>query len=251
MACGRPLLLMVIAITTAPMAFSQLDQGGYISPGDSVVKSMRDNRIIYLPQGGFSFYEVPNGAFKGKILPGPPLNIDGNETEFDSLITSTITGTSIRPQVIPIANYFQTTHERYYLAYEKRIDDFVLVLGDSFQGWISIEEITKKGFELTSWMDFYGKSKGLMIHPVEKLATIRMLPASTAKAIATANELYSEISLTGKCKGSFCLVQVTQYKNPYDPAQSKEKNILKKYKGWIQVVDEDGQPLVAHNTQDQ
>ena len=242
---------LIIILISASAGFSQLDQGGYISPNDSVFNSFRQERILYLPKDGFSFYEVPNGDFKGKILPGPPLELNNSEPEIDTLLSATVVGTSIRAQMIPLNFFFQTSDERYHLSFEQKENDYVLVFSKTFKGWIPVEEITDKGFELINWMEFYGKSKGRMIHPVEKLAPIRLSPSTDAKIIETADELYSEISSTGKCEGPYCFVQVTQYRNPYDPTKSREENIIKKYKGWLQIVDELGKPLVAHNSNSQ
>ncbi|MEQ8423508.1 MAG: hypothetical protein RIA63_02285 [Cyclobacteriaceae bacterium] len=230
------------------LAVGQRDQGGFIAPGDSLSKHLPYERIIFLPQDGFTFYDVPNGDFKGKILPGPPLNSPGASFETDSLMTSTITGANIRPQALALDTYFETSDDRYHISFDQQQDEHVRVLSDSYRGWISVTEIKKKGFMLVSWMEFYGESKGNMIHPREKIAAIRLSPYPDAAIIETAEELYSEITTTGKCEGSFCKVSVVQFKNPYDPAKSKEENILKKYKGWIQVIDDEGKPLVAHNS---
>ncbi len=228
-------------------AIAQRDQGGFIKPADSLIASFPADSILYLPEDGFSFYEVPAGSFKGKILPGPPLR--RVETGSDSLMTSTITGINIKPQLVGPAHYFETTDARYHLKFEQREGDYVLIFGDSYRGWIAVQEIVEKGFELVSWMAFYGESKNRMIYPRNKIAPIYQQPGTGSEIIETADELYSEITSTGKCEGTFCLVSVTQYRNPYDPEQTKEENTLKKYKGWIQIIDEEGKPLVAHNTQ--
>lgn len=227
---------------------AQSDQGGFLSPGDSVQKILPYERIIFLPNDGFSFYTVPNGEFKGKILPGPPLNHQGTLSAVDSLLTSTITGVQIRPQLLSLDNYFETSDNRYHLSFDRQQDGFVRVMRDGYQGWISLEEIKEKGFVLTSWMEFYGASKGNKIHPREKLAVVRAAPHESAAIIETADELYSEITTMGICQSSFCKVKVVQFKNPYDLTKSKEENIIKSYKGWIQIIDKDGQPLVAHNS---
>lgn len=236
----------LLLCTIAPAA-AQQDQGGFIAPGDSLQKTLPIERIIFLPQDGFAFFEVPNGDFKGKILPGPPLNQSGSVWDMDTLLTSTITGASIRPQLLSIDAYFKTSDDKYYLAFDRQQDGYVRVLNDAYQGWMSIDEIKSKGFVLTSWLDFYGAEKGNMIHPIEKVAAIRTSPLADAPIIETADELYSEITTIGECEGLFCKVRVVQYKNPYDPTKTKEENILKKYKGWLQIIDEEGQPLVAHN----
>ena len=236
--------LLLITISTAN---AQRDQGGFLMPGDSLQKVLPVEKIIFLPEDGFTFYTVPNGEFKGKILPGPPLNPTGDVLDLDTLLTSTITGTRIRPQLLSIDTYFETSDDRYHMTFDLQQNEHVRVLSNEFQGWISLEEIKSKGFILTSWMEFYGEKKGNMIHPREKIAPIRLSPYVDAPVIETADELYSEISTLGICEGLFCKVQVIQFKNPYDPSKSKEENILKRYKGWLQIIDENGQPLVAHN----
>ncbi|MEQ9412457.1 MAG: hypothetical protein RIF39_01430 [Cyclobacteriaceae bacterium] len=240
--CGLLLCAIVPAV-------AQRDQGGFLAPGDSLQKIVPYERIIFLPEDGFTFYEVPNGEFKGKILPGPPLNPPGSIIDdIDTLMTSTITGAHIRPQLLSIDTYFETSDDRYHLTFDRQQNEHVRILSGNFQGWISVEEIKNKGFILTSWMEFYGEAKGNMIHPREKIASIRISPYADATIIETADELYSEISTLGECEGSFCKVKVVQYKNPYDPTKSKEENTLKKYKGWLQIIDDEGQPLVAHNS---
>jgi hypothetical protein len=239
-----PLCFCLFAVLPS---FGQRDQGGFITPNDSLKKLVAVEKIIYLPADGFTFYTVPNGEFKGKILPGPPLNPPG-AVEIDTAMTSTITGASIRPQLLGLETFFETTDDRYYISFSQQKDNHVLVLSDSYQGWISLDEIKRKGFNLTSWMEFYGEVKGQMIHPREKIAPILLSPYPDAQVIEVADELYSEISSTGKCEGSFCKVQVVQYKNPYDQTKTKEENVLKRYKGWLQIIDDEGRPLVAHNS---
>lgn len=241
-------VLSVFLGFTCVAAFAQRDQGGFIAPGDSLQKVMPHVKVIYLPQGGFTLFDLPEGEFKGKILSGPPLNTPGNSLEMDSLLTSTIMGASIRPQLLSLDTYFETFDNQYYLSFDKREGDYIRVLNNSYQGWIAVEEILNKGCVLISWMEFYGESKGNAIHPREKIADIRSAPYPDAPVIETADELYSEIITQGKCEGSFCKVNVVQYKNPYDPDKSKEENVLKKYKGWIQIIDDEGNPLVAHNS---
>lgn len=247
MATGRA-YLAIFAFSFVVEGLSQPDQGGIIQPADSLVKKLPVENIIYLPQDGFSFYEVPGGSFKGKILPGPPLG-EENEAFSDSLLMSTITGVAIRPHLVPTDNYFETSNSRHHLMFDQQKDNHVLVFGDSYHGWISTQEIFEKGFALVTWMEYYGKSKGMSIHPLNKIASIYQNPNAEAEAIGTADELYSEITTTGKCEGTFCFVKVIQYRNPYDPDKSREQNTLKKYKGWIQIIDEEGRPLVAQNSQ--
>lgn len=237
--------LLLCAITPAA---AQRDQGGFLIPGDSLQKVLPYEKIIFLPEDGFTFYDVPNGEFKGKVLPGPPLNSPGSALDFDTLLTSTITGVNIRPQVLSMDTYFETSDDRYHVVFDRQQDGFVRILSGEFQGWVSVDDIKNNGFTLTSWMEFYGEEKGNMIHPINKIAAVRISPYADAPIIETADELYSEITTIGVCEGSFCKVKVIQYKNPYDPAKSKEENILKQYKGWLQIIDEDGQPLVAHNS---
>jgi len=234
----------LLFFATTP-ASAQLDQGGFLAPGDSLKEFIPHERNIYLPEDGFTFYKVPNGEFKGKILPGPPLNT--SERDIDTLLTSTLMGANIRPQLLPVDTYFETSNKRYYLTFDRQQEEYVRVLSDSYLGWISLDEIKAKGFVLIYWIEFYGKSKGNQIHPIEKVAPVRISPNVDAPIIETADELYSEITTLGVCEGLFCKVKVVKYKNPYDPAKSKEENILKKYKGWVQTINEKGQPLVALN----
>jgi len=243
-------LVYWISLASFFQANAQRDQGGFISPGDSLRNLLPKERIIFLPRDGFTFYEVPNGAFKGKILPGPPLALRNPAEELDTLLNSTITGASISPQLLTISSYFETSDNRFYLTFDQQQDSCVHVLGDSYRGWIPLEEILKKGFVLVSWMEFYGETKGRLIHPLEKIAPILTGPYPDAKVIEVADELYCEITSTGKCEGPYCKVNVVQYKNPYDHAKSREENLLKKYKGWLRIIDDNGRPLVGHHSND-
>lgn len=238
--------LTFFALSFLVEANGQHDQSGFLKPADSLSKKLPSENTIYLPKDGFSFYEFPAGSFKGKILPGPPIE-EEMESATDSLLLSTITGVAIRPHLIPLENYFETSNSRYHLMFDELKNDYILVFGDSYHGWIPLQEISEKGFTLVTWMDFYGKSKGLNIHPIDKIASIYQNGSTEAKVIGTADELYSEITTTGKCESTFCFVKVIQYRNPYDPEKSKEENTLRKYKGWIQIIDEAGRPLVAQN----
>jgi len=241
--------VFLLTLTLSP-AIAQFNQGGYIAPGDSLMKFITDNHRIFLPEDGFNLFDVPNGNFKGKILPGPPLYFDGPYLEIDTMLTSTFVGITNEPKLLSTDYYFNTISEQYYLAFDQLQDNYLRVFSDNYRGWISLDEIKAKGYEIISWMKFYGATKGMLIHPREKLAPILVGPTQNAAIIETADELYSEITLLGKCQGIFCMVNVVQYRNPYDPTKTKEQNILKKYRGWIQIIDAEGKPLVAHIAQE-
>lgn len=246
----KGILLLIFTLVISTMVFAQRDQGGFIMPGDSLLTSLPADSMIYLPQNGFALYEVPAGSFKGKILPGPPLG-SFIEKSSDSLLNSTLVGVTSRPMLISKDNYFETLDYRYYLSFDQQKEDYVLVFSESNPGWIALEEIKAKGFVIINWMQFFEKSKGLMIHPLNKIAPVLLSPKQEAKVVENADELFSEISLTGKCEESHCFVKVTQFRNPYDSQKSREENILKKYKGWIQIIDDNGKLLVALNSQSQ
>lgn len=232
----------------ASTAYAQRDQSGFIIPNDTLKLSLPAQRYIYIPENGFTFFEVPNGDFKGKILPGPPLHLR-SDPEVDSLLSATITGAYIRPQLLDRDNFFETFDDRYYLSFSKQQDGYLFILDNSYQGWARVDDIVQKGFRLVYWIEFYGETKGRMIHPREKTASILLSPYADAQEIGVADELYCEIITTGKCEGPYCTVKITQFKNPYDPAKTKEENILKKYKGWMRIIDDEGKPLVAHYSQ--
>lgn len=241
------LKLLFLAAAIGPTS-AQKDQGGFIVPTDSLQQHLPQEKIIYLPENGFTFYDFPNGEFKGKILPGPPSQ-PAQGSEADTLMRATVTGPSIRPQLLTPDSFFETTNERFHLTFSQQIEGNIFVLADSFKGWIPVSDILAKGFKFVYWMEYYGEKKDRIIHPLKKTASMFISPYPDAQVIATADELYSEITTTGKCEGSFCHVKVTQYKNPYDPTKSKEENVEKKYKGWIRIIDEEGKPLVAHYTE--
>lgn len=237
--------MVCVGIVLAIASFGQRDQGGFIVPGDSLQQISPAERHIFIPENGFTFFEVPNGDFKGKILPGPPLHLR-SDPGIDTLLSATITGAYIRPQLLERDNFFKTLDDCYYVSFSKQQDDHLLILENGFEGWVPMKDITKKGYKLIYWMEFYGETKGRMIHPREKTAPILMSPYPDAQEVGTADELYCEIISTGKCEGSYCSVKITQFKNPYDPSKTKEENTLKKYKGWMRIIDDDGRPLVAH-----
>ena len=236
-------ICLVITLTSAVKA--QRDQGGFIAPNDTLQQSLPAQHYLYIPENGFTFFEVPNGDFKGKILPGPPLHLRSDD-EIDSVLSATITGAYIRPQLLGRDNFFETSDDRYYVTFSKQQDGYIFILDNSYQGWTRVEDIIQKGFKLVYWMEFYGETKGRMLHPREKTASILLSPYADAQEIGVADELYCEIISTGKCEGPYCAVKITQFKNPYDPTKTKEENILKKYKGWMRIIDEEGRPLVAH-----
>lgn len=242
---SRILFPVCLAFGLVSASCAQRDQGGFVVPNDTLLPTLPAGRFIYIPENGFTFFEVPHGDFKGKILPGPPLHLR-SDPEVDSMLSATITGAYIRPQLLDRDNFFETSDDRYYVSFSKQQDGYIFILDNSYQGWARVDDIIQKGFKLVYWMEFYGETKGRMIHPREKTASILVSPYADAQEIGVADELYCEIISTGKCEGPYCSVKVTQFKNPYDPAKTKEENILKKYKGWMRIIDDEGKPLVAH-----
>lgn len=244
------ILAFVVFLLTSFCVNAQQDQGGIIVPNDSLKNHLPSERILYLPADGMVIYDAPNGNFIGKIKPGYPNNAPGIGSPIkgnDSLMIVHFCPFNSRPVLFEFENYFHSSDDCRHLIFTKFQDGF-LQLDSNF--WVSLNGLTESGFTVMNWMDFY-VSLGRIIYALDpEKNPIRMSPYFDAEKIVTTNEDQFFIEISGESEGFFAPVKVTQYKiNPCNDGGSTDStNILNSYEGWIQIIDENGQPMVAHHS---
>ncbi|WP_375561086.1 hypothetical protein ACE193_00605 [Bernardetia sp. OM2101] len=249
---------MFFTLSYSNFIFAQYNQGGFIVPNDSIKKDYPYENSIFLPKEGITYYDAPNGSFLGKIRMGKPL-LSQHENKTDSLLSSTISGTVLRPTLLDFENYFETFDDCFYLKFSEQKEGFIKIVNGNYgktpksAAWVSVDSLEKHNFKLNYWLDFYG-SEGMIIHPKEKTHVIHENPYLDAPIIETINEDEYVVQIISfdegtTTEGLFAKVKVIKYKiHPCYGGDTSKKNIIKEFEGWIQIIDQKGKSLVAHNS---
>lgn len=253
----RVFAILILAFLWCEFLAAQTNQSGFISPTDSLARTMQDEQILYLPEDGFTLYRTPNiKDIIGKIEPLIPNRKALKPPLFRDLTRANIQLKDFKPQILSGEHFFKTFDDCLHIPFYRNENGFVKVLenyNDSL--WIRIDEISAKGFQLTGWMEFYG-SDGMMI-TVPKGLSIPLLrsPYADAEILLQLDDTHFDIRVSyfdeenkNCCEGLYCYVQVVEYKtHPCFGGAYEGDNIVQKLSGWIKIIDEKGKQLILHN----
>lgn len=246
-------ILLVSLLCMQYLVGAQSDQGGFLEPVDTT--KFPSTNVIYLPQEGLVFYSKPNGEYAGRISQSLPPYIQIPPGQPKSLY-ATIQWRSIRPTLLDLSYFFKTYDERFHIQFDKLESGYIRIVNTKNEAWVSVEDIKKWGFKITTWMDFYGAPDRSITIPAGKKLPLRLSPYNDAEIIANVDDEHFTIKIipfdnTVKscCEGLFCYVEVIQYKeNPCKKGDYSEKNVIKTYKAWLKIIDESGDKIVMHNS---
>src|SRR5690606_20003670 len=134
---------------------AQTNQTGFLSPTDSLARTMQAENILYLPESGFTLYRTPNmGDPIGKIEPLIPNQNAIKPPRSRDLTRAHIYLKGSKPKIISGYDYaFKSFEDCLHIPFHRSENGFVKALesyNDSL--WIRIDEISAKGFQLISWM---------------------------------------------------------------------------------------------------
>lgn len=253
----RVFVLLIFTVLWNGCLVAQTDQSGFISPTDSLARTMQGEQIFYLPENGFTLYRTPNIEDTiGKIEPLISNRKASKPPLYRDLTQANIQLKDFKPQILSGEHLFKTFDDCWHIPFYRNESGFVKVLesyNDSL--WIGIDEISAKGFRLTSWIDFYG-SDGMMI-TVPKGHSVPLLrsPYADAEVLLQLDDIHFDIRVsyfdennTDCCEGLYCYVQVVEYKvHPCFGGGYDEDNIIRKLSGWVKITDEEGKRLILHH----
>lgn len=254
----RIFAILILTFLWSGFLAAQTNQSGFISPADSLARTMQGEQIFYLPESGFTLYKTPNIEDAiGKLEPLIPNRKALKPPLFRDLTQARIYLKDFKPQILSGEHLFKTFDDCFHIPFNRNENGFVKVLesyNDSL--WIRIDEISAKGFQLTIWMDFYG-SDGMMI-TVPKGLSVPLLrsPYVDAEILLQLDETHFDIRVsyfdeenTNCCEGLFCYVQVVEYKiHPCFGGTYEGDNTVQKLSGWIKIIDKEGKRLIIHNS---
>lgn len=241
------IILLAIQTWLISVTHAQQDQGGFLTPHDSVRSLYASENILLLPKMGFILYDAPNGNYAGKIAFGFPPNPPGGIAykSIDTNFVSYFAPFNSRPVPIPIDGYFETSDDCFHLTFKSQRDGFVQTQSGL---WIAISQISESGFKLVNWMDFYTSGNKLLEPLPEKKLVLRESPYLDSKIILDVDSYYFFISLDSETEGHFAQAKIYQVQvHPCSDGELHGDNVLQVYYGWIQVIDEEGQPMLSHS----
>jgi hypothetical protein len=253
------LFVFLICLSIPILGNAQTNLSGFIAPTDSLASILQGENILYLPKDGFTLYGSPSTKDSlGKIIPLMANEKALKPPKFRDLTQAELYLIGDKPKIISGYDYaFKTYEDCLHLHFSDYQNGFVKVL-DNYESsafWISENEVTTKGFKLTHWIDFYG-TVGMYITTCPN-STISLLqsPYNDSETLTEIDEnhfevkvIYFDESEAVCCEGLFCYVEATQYKvHPCFGGTYDKENIVQKLKGWIKVIDEQGNRLIKHN----
>lgn len=240
-------LFLALQSLMSSHTLAQQDQGGFLTPTDSARSLYASEHILLLPKTGFVLYDAPNGNYAGKIAFGFPPNASGGVApgNIDTNFMSYFAPFNSRPVAIPIESYFESSDDCFHLSFKAQRDGFVQTSGGL---WMAISQILESGFKLVNWMDFYTSGTKQLEPLPEKKLVLRESPYMDAKIILDIDNYYFFILLDPETEGYFAQAKVYQvHAHPCNDGALEGDNVLQIYHGWIQIIDEAGQPMIAHS----
>lgn len=216
---------------------------GLILPKHFLESNRRDSFCCVLfPDSMINLYEKPNGKRMGKICRlGDP---NDDENYYDSLYFKLRRKKSV---LIGKEYLKEIGFDTYCYGYDDVRNGFVRIFTSYSNFWISLYELHKMNYTIASWKDFILNTTGKVMgfYPRQEGMNLMAKPDAGSKIVARMKGDEFEITPTGLCKGSWCKVKVKRYKkNPCIADKNDEPNLLKTYEGWINLVDDTGNPLL-------
>lgn len=238
---------------------TQTNLSGFIAPTDSLARMLQGENILYLPEDGFTLYRNPASSDSiGKIIPLVANQKALKPPKIRDLTQAKLYRKGDKPKIISGYDYaFKTYDDCLHLHFSDYQNGFVKVLDNygSSPFWISTDEITAKGFRLTYWTEFYGTA-GMRITTFPN-STIPLLqsPYNDSEILIKIDDKHFEVKViyfdeseAVCCEGLFCYIEAKHYKvHPCYGGTYDNENIVQKIKGWIKVIDEQGNRLIMHN----
>lgn len=195
---------------------------------------------IHIPLSGFTLYASPDSRDIWGCI-----NLEKYETEQRDY-NQVVLIQNKESQVLTEWKLFRSSYEMRSLEYWEEKNGFYRV----FDGyWIAKEELDKKKYTALNWKDFLEKynRNTLGYYANDPGLNIRKGPGIENDKIMTLRGDEMEISLTQEYQGLWAKVEVTHYKvHPCSQSEPGDDEILKKFKGWIKLLDDDGTPNVHY-----
>lgn len=132
-------------------------------------------------------------------------------------------------------------YEVYAIGFQGVENGFIQILDDF---WVDIEELKKNGFKPANWMDFLIQESGNVLgyFANEPGLNLRKGPSAQMEKIITIFTDRMQIDLTEEVEGLWNKVSVTVH--DIDPCEGEQK-VVKRYEGWVKLLDDDGTPNIS------
>lgn len=254
----KGLYTILLCFLSLGLLFAQTNQGGFISPTDSLIKTLQAENIFYLPASGFTLYRTPNIADTiGKIEPLIPNQKALKPPYFRDLTQARIFIEGSKPQMLSGKHIFKTFDDCLHIPFYQQGNGYIKILESYYDSlWIKIDEVFEKDFQLVSWSDFYGRDGMFITVPSGKKTPLLQSPYQDSKTLLQLDDNHFDIRVSyfdekskTCCEGLFCYVKITEYKvHPCYGGDYSKNNIVRKLTGWVKLLDENGKRLVLHNS---
>lgn len=233
----KTLTLILLTLITLN-SYCQVRQYGLIIPKDF----SEDNICcIYSPEEGFTVYDNPNGNKIGILTRNAKSNT-GSEPEYKIYFVDNKTNTDTK---IDLENFREIGYEVMSITFFERKDGFVRIVNKSVNYWLSEKEISDKNFKVIDWQQFYTEMTGQLMgfYANDPGLDLKSEPSNNSVTKKTLQGDLFEITPTSDTKGNWTKVKVKKYKeNPCVTDLKDKDNIEFEIEGWIEVVDDNGQP---------
>jgi hypothetical protein len=234
---AKTLILIFLTLTTL-ISYCQVRQHGLIIPND-----FSDDNIccIYSPSEGFTVFDKPNGNKIGVLTRNAQSNT-GSEPEYKIYFVDNKTNTDTK---IDLKNFKEIGYEVMSITFFERKDGFVRTVNESVDYWLNEKEISDKSFKVIDWQQFYIEMSGQLMgfYANDPGLDLKAEPTDNSVTKKTLQGDLYEITPTNESKGNWTQVKVKKYKeHPCGTDLDVKENIEFEIDGWIEVVNDIGQP---------
>lgn len=234
----REIVISIILSLTTLISYCQERQHGLIIPDDY---SDDDICCIYSPKEGFAVFDKPNGNEIGILTRNAKSNT-GRESGYRIYFVDNKTGAETR---IDSKDFKEVGYEVMRITYFERKDGFVRVINQSVDYWINEKEITDKNFRVIDWQQFFIEMSGRLMgfYANDPRLDLKSEPSYNSVTKATLHGDLFEITPQNNSKGNWTKVKIRKYReHPCGTDLDDKDNIEYETDGWIEIINETGQP---------
>jgi hypothetical protein len=233
----KTLTLIFLTLSTLN-SYCQVRQYGLIIPND-----YSDDNIccIYSPREGFTVFNKPNGNKIGSLTRNAKSNSE-NESAYKIFFVDNKTNTDSK---IDLKNFKEVGYEVMSITFFERKDGFVRIVNETVDYWLNEKEISDKNFSVIDWQQFYIEMSGQLMgfYANDPGLDLKTEPTDNSVTKETLQGDLYKITPTKETKGNWTKVKVKKYKeHPCGTDLDDKDNIEFEINGWIEVLDNDGQP---------
>lgn len=234
--------LLIIFLLVSNLCFAKQYQNGLILP-DFEKLEMSEVCCVYLPQEGFTVFNSPGGENIGYLTKLNERN-DDDQAPYKIYFIDKTTKTL---KQIDLSILKEIDYEIWAITYFERKNGYVRILDNNVGYWLNENDIEEKNFKIENWKTFLIANKDNLLgyYANDPGLNLQLLPSKDSDVIVILKGDLYEIIPTEQSQTNWVKVKVKKYKeHPCESGLNEDELIEENYKGWIELVEDNGMPNV-------